>query len=160
MFYKYHQSESESRAQSCLTLCDPMGFTIHGILQARLLEWVTSSLLQRTFPIQRSNPGLPHCRQILYQLSHQEIPSKCLLNSNVTCSMYLWEVCNIPWRKAAPHVNILSSKPLYHKITLKIFNNLSSITIPVYCNHRSIKSRTSRNQIRKYKLKTSTVTFC
>ena len=27
-------------AQSCLTLCDPMGYTVHGILQARILEWV------------------------------------------------------------------------------------------------------------------------
>ena len=26
-------------AQSCLTLCDPMDYTIHGILQARILEW-------------------------------------------------------------------------------------------------------------------------
>ena len=29
------------------------------------------SLLQRIFPNQGSNPGLPHCRQILYQLSHK-----------------------------------------------------------------------------------------
>ena len=28
-------------------------------------------LLQGTFPTQVSNPGLPHCRQILYQLSHK-----------------------------------------------------------------------------------------
>ena len=27
--------------QLCLTLCDPMSFTIHGILHARILEWVT-----------------------------------------------------------------------------------------------------------------------
>ena len=27
-------------AQSCLTLCDPMDYTLHGILQARILEWV------------------------------------------------------------------------------------------------------------------------
>ena len=26
--------------QSCLILCDPMDYTIHGILQARILEWV------------------------------------------------------------------------------------------------------------------------
>ena len=35
-------------AQSCLTLCNPMdcslpGFSVHGILQARILEWVTIS---------------------------------------------------------------------------------------------------------------------
>ena len=32
------------------------------------------SLLQGIFPTQGSNPGLPYCRQILYQLSHQGSP--------------------------------------------------------------------------------------
>ena len=32
------------------------------------------SLLQGIFPAQGSNPGLLHCRWILYQLSHQESP--------------------------------------------------------------------------------------
>ena len=27
-------------AQSCPTLCDPVDYTVHGILQARILEWV------------------------------------------------------------------------------------------------------------------------
>ena len=27
-------------AQSCLTLCDPIDYTVNGILQARVLEWV------------------------------------------------------------------------------------------------------------------------
>ena len=27
-------------AQSCPILCNPMGYTVHGILQARILEWV------------------------------------------------------------------------------------------------------------------------
>ena len=29
----------ESESQSCLTLCNPMDYTVHGILQARILEW-------------------------------------------------------------------------------------------------------------------------
>ena len=33
-------SEWVNVAQSCLTLCDPMDYTVHGILQARILEWV------------------------------------------------------------------------------------------------------------------------
>ena len=33
------------------------------------------SLLQGIFPTQGSNPGLLHCRQILYQLSHQGSPT-------------------------------------------------------------------------------------
>ena len=32
------------------------------------------SLLQGIFPTQGSNPGLLHCRQILYQLSYQGSP--------------------------------------------------------------------------------------
>ena len=146
-------------AQSCPTLCDPMdcslpGSSIHGIFQARVLEWVafafsasptyitpiifllfrsfvlsfsatclhmfftfclsyihcpylkvilkscsvmsdslrhhglyspgdspgqntgvgSLSLLQGIFPTRGLNPSLPHCRQILYQLSHKGSP--------------------------------------------------------------------------------------
>ena len=40
-------------AQSCLTLCDPMDYTVHEILQASILEWVA-------FPFSRGlpNPGM------------------------------------------------------------------------------------------------------
>ena len=34
------------------------------------------SLLQGIFPTQGSNPGLPHCRQILYELSYEGNPQK------------------------------------------------------------------------------------
>ena len=51
-------------------------YTIHGILQARILEWVAFPFSRRIFPTEglELNPGLPHCRQILYQLSHQGSP--------------------------------------------------------------------------------------
>ena len=29
-------------AQSCLTLCNPMDYTVHGILRSRILEYVAS----------------------------------------------------------------------------------------------------------------------
>ena len=58
--------------QSCLTLCDPMDYTLHGILQKT--EEGSLSLLQRISPTQGSNPGLPHCRRVLYQLSHKGSP--------------------------------------------------------------------------------------
>ena len=71
-------------AQLCLTFCNPMDYSppysscqSMGILQAKLLEWVAfgvgyHALLQGIFPTQGSNPGLPHCRQTLYQLSYRE----------------------------------------------------------------------------------------
>ena len=52
----------------------PFFCTVHGILQGRILEWVAIPLLQGIFPTQGLNPGLPHCRQILYQLSHKGSP--------------------------------------------------------------------------------------
>ena len=63
-------------AQSFLTLCDSMDYTVHGILQARILEWVAFPFSRGIFPTQESNPGLPHCRRILYQLSHKGIFEK------------------------------------------------------------------------------------
>ena len=44
---------------------------VHGILQARILEWITFTLLQGIFPTQGLNQGLLHCRRILYQLNYQ-----------------------------------------------------------------------------------------
>ena len=48
-----------------------MDYTVHGILGQN--TGVSSlSLLQEIFPTQESNPGLPKCRQILYQLTTRE----------------------------------------------------------------------------------------
>ena len=35
-------------AQLCPTLCDPKNHTVHGILQARILEWVAFPFSRRT----------------------------------------------------------------------------------------------------------------
>ena len=49
------KSEGEV-SHSCLTLCDPMDYTVHNIGVGSL------SLLQGIFPTQGLNPGLPHWR--------------------------------------------------------------------------------------------------
>jgi len=60
-------------APLCPTLCNPMEYS----------PWNSSgqntgvgslSLLQGIFPNQGLNPGLPHCRWILYELSHKGSP--------------------------------------------------------------------------------------
>ena len=58
--------------QFCLTLCDPMDSPWNSLGQNTGVG--SSSLLQGIFPTQESNPGLLHCRQILYQLSKQGSP--------------------------------------------------------------------------------------
>ena len=60
-------------AQSCLTHWDPMDCSPWNS-PGQNTGVGSLSLLQGIFPIQRSNPGLPHCRQILYQLSHKRSP--------------------------------------------------------------------------------------
>ena len=90
---KYNMWVSEV-AQSCLTFCCPMdyslsGSSVHGILQARILEWVAISFSQGIFLTQGSNPGLPHYRQMLYHLSHQGSPN---LNSIYSAS-YIFMTC-------------------------------------------------------------------
>ena len=60
--------------QSCSTLCNPIDYTVHGILQARILEWVAFPFSRGSFPTQESSPGLPHGRWNLYQLSHKGSP--------------------------------------------------------------------------------------
>ena len=66
-------------SQSCPTLCNfmacsPPGSSVHGILSARILDWVAIPFSRGTFPTQGSNPSLTHCGQILYPLSHQGSP--------------------------------------------------------------------------------------
>ena len=62
--------------QSCLTLCNPVdcspqGSSVHGDSPGQNIGVGCHALLQRIFPTQGLNPGLPNCRQILYSLSHQ-----------------------------------------------------------------------------------------
>ena len=65
--------------QLCLTLCNPMdcslpGFSVHGILQARILEWVAISFSRGTsWPRDRTWVSLFMGR--LYHLSHQGSPN-------------------------------------------------------------------------------------
>ena len=132
-------------AQSCPTLCEPEGYTVHGILQARILEWVafsfskgspqhrrpalqadslpaepqakpkntgvgSLSLLQRIFPSQESNPGFPHCRQILYQLSRQESPIFCsawtATQKFINIQSTLWLAFQVPALSEKQHCHL------------------------------------------------------
>ena len=62
--------------QLCLTRCDlmdcsPPGSSVHGDSPGKNTGVGCCVLLPGTFPTQGSNPGLLHCRLILYQLSHK-----------------------------------------------------------------------------------------
>ena len=66
-------------AQLCPILCDPRDCSlpdssVHGHSPGKNIGMGCHTLLQGIFPTQRSNPGLPHCRQILYCMGHQRSP--------------------------------------------------------------------------------------
>ena len=66
-------------SQSWPTLCDPMncsspGSSVHGDSPGKNTGMGCHDLLQGISPTQGSNPGLLHCRQTVYFLSHQRNP--------------------------------------------------------------------------------------
>ena len=67
--------------QSCPTLCDPMdcslpASSVHGDSPGKNNGVGCHALLQGIFPTSGSNPGLPHCRSIIYHLSHKGSPRR------------------------------------------------------------------------------------
>ena len=89
------------------TLCNPMdcsppGSSVHGMLQARILEWVVIPFSRGSSQPRRSNPGLLHRRQILYHHPIKACPN--LLSGRL-------EFC--VWGRCV--VYILRSKRQIHK---------------------------------------------
>ena len=101
-------------AKSCPTLCNPMdcslpGSSVHGISQARILEWVNISSSREIFPTQGSNSHLLHWQVVSLLLSYQGSPSK---GQGSTCGSWItpksvmklqcsWRNC---WAVACPPV--------------------------------------------------------
>ena len=66
-------------AQSSLTVCNPMNCSppnssLHEDSPGKNTEVGCYALLQGTFPTQGSNPGVPHCKEIIHCLSYQGSP--------------------------------------------------------------------------------------
>ena len=101
-------------AQSCPALCDPTdcsppGSSVHGDSPGQNAGVGCQALLQGIFPTQGSNPGLAHCRRILYRLSHQgSLPPVCVVTEQQRPAFY----SNFPpatyFTRASVCVSILS----------------------------------------------------
>ena len=66
------------------------------------------SLLQGIFPIQGLNPGLLHCRWILYQLSHKGSPQSVKSEDYLLCAW--WIILGIQWKPC--HYTLVSAQGL------------------------------------------------
>ena len=76
--------------QLCLTLCDlmdcsPPGSSVHGDSSDRNTGVGFRALLQGILLTQELSPGIPHCRWILYHLSHQGSPCEPLCSVAQSC---------------------------------------------------------------------------
>ena len=75
--FGFRSVQFSSVTQSCLTLCDPMDCIYSPWNSPGQNTGEGSlSLLQGSFPTQRSNSGLPYCRRILYELSYIKASKK------------------------------------------------------------------------------------
>ena len=103
--------------------CSPPGSSIHGILQARKLEWIAIYFSRGSSRPRGQTLGL-HCRQILYRLSHLESPTShstpisestdtylgvefCTLNN---CHISLFVFCGSLEKEMASHSSTLAWK--------------------------------------------------
>ena len=116
-------------AQSWLTLCNPMDCPWNSLGQNTGVG--SLSLLQGIFPTQESNPGLPHCRKILYQLSHKGSP-RILAWVAYPCSGDLPDP-GIKWGSPALQVDSLPTE-LSGKAYMQSSVHLSHSVVSDTCN--------------------------
>ena len=132
----------------CLTLCDPMdysppGSSVLGILQARILEWSSCSLLQGSFPI-RDRTRVFHITSRFYP---SEPPGKHLITYLKVISLII-SICSrwFPWQSSREDSTLpllgsqvrsllreLRSHKLHDPIKFKKKKNLKTeqISVPV-----------------------------
>ena len=139
-------------AQSCLTLCDP-----HGLQPTRFLSPQDSAgkntgvgcyfFLQGIFPTQGLNPGLPHCRQILY-LFPVMVPQP-FLSSTPTSPLSRGEkVAKILWTRQSSSfgsgpvvVNTLESQRSFENMDIRAHLSIAHFTRHWYnLGYRTSKS--------------------
>ena len=110
--------------QSCPILCHPMdcrppGSSVHGDSTGKNTGVGRHFLLQGIFPTQGSNPGLQHCRQTLYPLSHQGSPRANIAEETVS--------------KSVSHITLKNCWPIATVVDLSvIMSSLGSSSHPEF----------------------------
>ena len=126
--------------QSCLTLCDPMdcsppGSSVHGILWARILEWVALYFLRESSWSRDQTQVSCVVGRFFYHLSHQGSPiTKVFLDNKYTwyyscfhnlcskenswwwCSSFCWD----KWESGKPEQDIWSGSVHPHDYCLSL----------------------------------------
>ena len=101
----YHLCMCVYSLQSCLTLCDPKdcrppGSSVHGILQARILEWVAISYSRgSSWPRDQTRVSLRllNCKWIVYHWATRKAHKTSVQPSNPTTGRIPWG--NHNWKR-------------------------------------------------------------
>ena len=97
---EYVHASMLSQLQSCPSLCDPMdcslpGSSVHGILQARILEWVAMPSFRESSRLRdRTHVSYVSCidRRVLYHQHHLIIPAlEYKVVSSVTGFVFIYQ---------------------------------------------------------------------
>ena len=124
-----------SSSQLCLTLCDPMECTVHGILQSRILEWVAFPFSRGSFTPKKMRSCwkiLRSDRVYLYRKSNGDRASKRhQMMSNVHTTQGLNPHCRQVLYQLSYQGNLVQNRCSYllskwiHIETLKLGRHIS-----------------------------------
>ena len=108
-----HERKSESEvSQSCQTLCDPMdcsppGSSVHGIFQARVLEWGATAFSTPAL-VAQTVKRLPTMRETLVQsLGREDLEKEMATHSSILA----WK---IPWAEEPGRLQSMGSQRVGH----------------------------------------------
>ena len=108
-FFKYRQHIHKCQCLSRVQLfanpmdCSPPGSSVHGILQARILEWVSMPSSRGPSRPRGQTRVFPHFRQIIYHVRHQGSPK----NTRLGCQS-LGDLSNSGIEPGSPALQVAS----------------------------------------------------
>ena len=99
--------------------CSPIGSSFHGFFRQDYWSgWDYHSYLQGNLPDLGIEPDLPHCRQIIYHLSHQGNPYALLLTQKNL--MYMTFGNLLPSKQTGMHKYLITYDILMLKMLLPL----------------------------------------
>ena len=115
--------------QSCLTLLRPHVLYNTWNSPGQNTGVGSHSLLQGTFPTQGSSPGLLHCRQIVYHLSHQGSPCTWLLEDKIWAHRLILPptFCILPSHFKLQLTHFYNGTCTYHKVLRRMNRIMKSV---------------------------------
>ena len=108
--------------------CSPPASSVHRDSPGKNTGGGCPAILQGIFPTQGSNPGLPHCRRILYQLSHQGSSPNTLPVAKPRKSLDPFDVSVIWFLNVCWKTSETCLPPPCKRLVSRVFHCLSGIS--------------------------------